>query len=62
MCQVAIGKVLSVSDGIVRVKYKGGVRELNSKLVDLKEGDYALFSSGIAIEKMDEEEAELLGI
>jgi hydrogenase maturation factor len=61
MCQIAVGKVLSASNGKVRVKYKGNVCELNSKLVDLKEGDYALFSSGIAIEKMDKEEAEQLG-
>jgi hydrogenase maturation factor len=62
MCQVTVGKVLSVGAGKVRVRYKGEIHELNSKLVALKEGDYTLFSSGIAIEKMDREEAEQLGI
>ena len=61
MCQIAVGKVLSVGNGRVLVRYKDGVRELNSKLVDLEEGDYALFSSDIALEKVDEEEAELSG-
>jgi len=57
MCQAPVGKVIRVNRNTITVEYKGKTRELKSKLVSAKEGDYVLFSLDIAIEKIDKEEA-----
>jgi len=62
MCQATIGKVISVEGGMARVSYRKEVLELDAKLLpNLQEGEYVLFSSGIAIDRIDREEAEMLG-
>ncbi len=53
-----MGKVLEVKKGTITVECKGKKRELRSKLVDVKKGDYVIFALDIAIEKIDEEEAK----
>ena len=58
MCQAPIGKVVEASGASVSVEYKGRKIKLNSRLADLKEGDYVLFSGDIAIDRIDREEAE----
>ena len=60
MCQAPVGKVVRVEDGKLTVEYKGETKELRSKLQDVKAGDYVLFSPGIAIDKVDEEEAKFI--
>jgi len=57
MCQASVGKVIRVNKDTITVEYNGKTRELKSKLVSAREGDYVLFSLDIAIEKVDEEEA-----
>jgi hydrogenase maturation factor len=58
MCQAPVGKVLGVEDGSLTVDYNGKRKVLRSKLPEIKVGDYVLFSSGIAIDRVDKEEAE----
>jgi len=60
MCQAPVGKVVKVDKKSIVVEYNGKKRELNSKLVNVKEGDYVLFSLNIAIEKVDKEEATMI--
>lgn len=60
MCQAPVGRVISVGDKRITVKYKGRTRKLNSRLADVKVGDYVLFSLDIAIDKVDEEEARMI--
>ena len=60
MCQAPIGKVIQVSEGKLIVECKGKTLELRSKLAHVKNGDYVIFSSGLAIDKMDSEEAEMI--
>jgi hydrogenase maturation factor len=60
MCQAPVGRVISVNNSRITVEYKGKKIDLNSKLVDLKEGDYVLFSNNIAIDRVDKEEAEMI--
>lgn len=60
MCQAPIGKVTGVSEGKLIVECKGKKLELKSKLAGVKNGDYVLFSSGIAMDKVDKEEAEMI--
>lgn len=60
MCQAPLGRVVKVNGENIVVKYKGKYRELNSKLVKVKEGDYVTFSLNIAIEKIDPEEAKMI--
>ena len=61
MCQAPVGKVTKVGKGVITVDCKGKVRELRSKLADVKAGDYVMFSLDIAIDKVDKEEAEMMG-
>ena len=58
VCQATVGKVTGVDKGRITVEYNGGVRELDSKLVKVVEGDYVLFSADIAIEKVEKDDAE----
>jgi hydrogenase maturation factor len=60
MCQAAVGKVVDAHDDKIVVVHNGKKRELNSKLVKVKKGDYVTFSLNIAIEKIDEEEAKMI--
>lgn len=56
MCQGFIGKVKSSEKGLLVVEYKGKYVELRSNL-QVSQGDYVLFASGIALDKVDKEEA-----
>lgn len=60
MCQAPVGKVVSLDKEGITVEYKGKTRKLRSKLLDVKKGDYVLFSLDIAIDKVDAEEAEAI--
>jgi hydrogenase maturation factor len=57
MCQAPVGKVIGVGPGSLTVEYNGKSRILRSKLPGVKPGDYVLFSTDIAIDTVDEEEA-----
>jgi hydrogenase maturation factor len=60
MCQAPVGKVLSVDSGKLTVEYMGERKVLRTKLQGVKAGEYVLFSSGIAIDIVDKEEAEAI--
>jgi len=60
MCQALVGKVVKAGVEKITVECNGKIRELRSKLVDVKEGDNVLFSTDIAIEKIDAEEAGII--
>lgn len=60
MCQAPVGKVIGLDGKTITVAYKGKARKLNSRLTDVKVGDYVLFSLDIAIDKVDEEEAKMI--
>lgn len=63
MCQGFIGKVISVDKDSITVEYNGEELRLNSKLLNanmVNEGDYVLFSSDLAIDKVDKDEAEMM--
>ena len=62
MCQAMVGRVVKVNKtaGTVSVKYGGKTEVLNAKLVDAQEGDYITFLKGMAIEKIDKEEADMI--
>jgi hydrogenase maturation factor len=60
MCQTPVGKVVGVGEKSITVECNGKLRELKSKLVDVKKGDYVEFSLDIAIDKIDEEEAKMI--
>lgn len=62
MCQAPIGKVIEIEKGRIVVDYKGKRKELESKFLALSKGDYVLFSGNIAIDKVDGEEAKMLGM
>jgi hydrogenase maturation factor len=57
MCRAPVGKVITIEKGRLTVEYNGRLVGLRSNLQQIKTGDYVLFSSGIAIDKIDEEEA-----
>ena len=62
MCQATVGKVLVVGKGTITIDYNGTKKELDAKLVKVEKGDYVLFSAGIAIEKVEKDEAiEIMG-
>ena len=60
MCQMPVGKVLSVGKGRITISCNGRRRSLNSKLVKARKGDYVLFSLDMAIDKVDSEEAKAI--
>ena len=63
MCQAPVGRVTGVETGTLIVEYNGKSRTLRSKLPGVKVGDYVLFSTDIAIDLVDEEEAmSILGM
>jgi hydrogenase maturation factor len=60
MCQVLVGKVTEVNGTAITVEREGKREKLNAKLVAVEKGDYVTFSKGMAIEKIDKEEADML--
>ena len=60
MCQTLIGKVRESGEGNITIEYRGRTVRLRSKLAGLKIGDYVIFSSGIALDTIDEEEAVMV--
>lgn len=60
MCQAPVGKVVSMNKGRITIEYNGKRRVLLSKFLDVKKGEYVLFSLDIAIDKVDKEEAEMI--
>ncbi len=60
MCHAFVGRVVKVNGDKVLIDYKGKRMELASKLVKVKVGDNVTFSAGIALEKIDEEEAKMI--
>lgn len=60
MCQAPVGKVVEIGKTSIVVEYNGKKRELNSKLVRVKKGDYVTFSLDIAIDRIEKEEAEAI--
>ncbi len=60
MCQAPVGKVVGVGEGTLTVEYNGKTRELRSRIPNVGSGDYVTFSTDIAIDKIDREEAEAI--
>ena len=60
MCRAPVGRVIGIEEGRITIDCNGKTRCLNSKLVNVKKGDYVLFSADIAIDKIDKEEAEMI--
>lgn len=59
MCIAIPGKVVEVNYPFAIVDFKGTKRKVRIDLLDdLKEGDWVLVHVGIAIQKVDEEEAK----
>ena len=58
MCITAIGKILKVDNKTAIVQLKKSTREVRTDLVDVSTGDYVYVSGKLAIEKIDNEEAE----
>lgn len=56
MCWGVYGKVLEVSNGVVRVDFGGAVKEVLSATDDLSPGDYVVVHAGFIISKLSEEE------
>lgn len=64
MCLGVPGRVVEVKDEFTAIVDFGGVkREIDISLVDVKPGDYVIVHAGVAISKLDIEEAkELLNL
>ena len=64
MCLGVPGRVVEVKDEFTAIVDFGGVRrEVDISLVDVEPGDYVIVHAGIAISKLDMEEAkELLNL
>jgi hydrogenase assembly chaperone HypC/HupF len=60
MCQAAVGKVVKVDGKAITIEFNGKTRVLDSSLVEAEVGDYVQFSMGLAIDKIDEEEAKMI--
>jgi len=56
MCWGVYGKVLKVSNEIVKVDFGGVVKEVLSAIDDLSPGDYVVVHAGFIISKLKEEE------
>ncbi len=66
MCLAIPGKIISIEDQQdvsfkkAKVSFGGVIKEINLGLVpDAKEGEYVLVHVGVAISKVDEEEAKI---
>jgi hydrogenase expression/formation protein HypC len=60
MCVAVPGKILDIKESVARVDFFGNVVKVNISLVDVKPGDYVLTHAGVAIEKLDTEQADEL--
>jgi hydrogenase assembly chaperone HypC/HupF len=58
MCIAVPGKVLGASQGRARVDFFGRVAEVESRLVNVKTGDYVLAFGGSVLERVSKERAE----
>jgi hydrogenase maturation factor len=60
MCQAPVGRIIKINKDKITIECKGELKELKSKLTDVKRGDYVMFSTNIAIEKVEPEEAKVI--
>ena len=58
MCVAYPGKILSIEDNHARVDFTGSIVPVNISMVDVESGDYVLVHAGMAIQKVDTEEAQ----
>lgn len=58
MCVAYPGKVLSVEMDHARVDFTGSVVPVNVSMVSVQPGDYVLVHAGMAIQKVETEEAK----
>ena len=58
MCVGLAAKVVGLKNGMALVDASGAKREISAELIDdLEPGDYVMVHAGIAIAKIDEEQA-----
>jgi hydrogenase expression/formation protein HypC len=60
MCVATPGRVVEIDGAIAKVDFSGNLVRVNISLVDVAVGDYVLTHAGMAIEKLDSENAEEL--
>ena len=58
MCQAIVGKIIKITGKIAEVNINGMVRKINIEFVNTRKGDYVICAGGVAVEKVDESEAE----
>ena len=58
MCVAYPGKVLSIEGKHARVDFTGSLVDVNISMVKVEPGDYVLVHAGMAIQKVETEEAE----
>ena len=58
MCVAYPGKVLSIENNHARVDFTGSVVPVNISMVSVEPGDYVLVHAGMAIQKVETEEAK----
>ena len=58
MCVAYPGKVLSIENSHARVDFTGSVVPVNISMVSVQPGDYVLVHAGMAIQKVETEEAK----
>ena len=58
MCVAYPGKILSIENHHARVDFTGSVVPVNVSMVSVQPGDYVLVHAGMAIQKVETEEAK----
>jgi len=58
MCIAVPGRIISQENGKARVDFNGNQIEVDTRLVNAKEGDYVLVHAGCAIEVINQEMAQ----
>ena len=58
MCVAYPGKILSIENNHARVDFTGSIVPVNVSMVDVEPGDYVLVHAGMAIQKVETEEAQ----
>lgn len=58
MCVAYPGKVLSIEGKHAKVDFTGSLVDVNISMVKVEPGDYVLVHAGMAIQKVETEEAE----
>jgi len=59
MCLAVPMKVMAIEGNTATAEFGTVIREVNIELLeDVRKGDYIIVHAGIAIEKLDEDEAE----